>query len=463
LPDNRLREAWHAREWAVPISAELNFTRDGLVLGAGTVIVPAEGPRLLKSLDGEEARVLALLSAAYGKAVPPSVLGNIRRAAKAWHEGDDCLAYVHLARGRLGELTHPHDAAQCLVIVDAFLNAGGGPRTIFEALKVSRSYVDALEKDYNPNEPRVPAGSGRTSGEWTRDGVAFSPSPPSYLAPGAASRISGQWTRLLSWFVELDSAQLVELGLYVARVLTPAGGAAAVFGLLFIPSPNDVRVEGEVAGIRGLRYSWNRDETQLHLTYDYSGGGQRTFAAYLDGDDFRDEHGEIIGHVIGGNKIAIYLSAVFPDLVKSDEPRLCPAYAPDVAGSDQGKSYEENISRQYEDFLKPMINPDAPTPSGYVYYLPKPGDGEPVSYDDCQRKRGILFEYKAYYGTLLTFDSHAVRQFLDQSARQVAASAGRPIVWIFAEKATAEAAERLFKEADEGREYITIVDVPWTK
>jgi hypothetical protein len=36
-------------------------------------------------------------------------------------------------------------------------------------------------------------------------------------------------------------------------------------------------------------------------------------------------------------------------------------------------------------------------------------------------------------------------------------------VWIFAERATAEAADRLFSEADEGREYITIVYVPWTK
>jgi hypothetical protein len=45
--------------------------------------------------------------------------------------------------------------------------------------------------------------------------------------------------------------------------------------------------------------------------------------------------------------------AVLPDLVKQDEPRLCPAYAPDVAGSDQGKAYEENRPRQYEDFKEP--------------------------------------------------------------------------------------------------------------
>ena len=88
----QLRNAWHARKRVVPISPVLNLTPEGLVLGAGTVLVPADGPRRLKSLRGQEARVLALLSAAYGRAIAPSVLGNIERSAKAWSEGDDCLA-----------------------------------------------------------------------------------------------------------------------------------------------------------------------------------------------------------------------------------------------------------------------------------------------------------------------------------------------------------------------------------
>jgi hypothetical protein len=112
----------------VPISAELNFTRDGLVLGAGTIIVPAQGPRLLKSLDGEEARVLALLSAAYGKAVPPSVLGNIRRAAKTWCEGDDCLAYIHLVHAGLQPLHDSEESAYRLFLADSAMKAGASPQ-----------------------------------------------------------------------------------------------------------------------------------------------------------------------------------------------------------------------------------------------------------------------------------------------------------------------------------------------
>src|SRR5580698_10837211 len=93
----QLRNAWQVRKRLMPISPVLNLTPEGLALGAGTVLVPADGPRQLQSLRGQEARVLALLSVAYGRAVAPSVLGNIERAAKAWHEGDDCLAYIHLA------------------------------------------------------------------------------------------------------------------------------------------------------------------------------------------------------------------------------------------------------------------------------------------------------------------------------------------------------------------------------
>src|ERR1700761_134877 len=153
--------------------------------------------------------------------------------------------------------------------------------------------------------------------------------------------------------------------------------------------------EGEVQGIPGLRYSWNRDETILHLTYGVGGEATRTFAFNVDGDFIRDEDGNVVGRIIGGNRITIDTVAVLPDLVKQDEPRLCPAYAPDVAGSDQGKDYEDNRARQYEDFVKQLINPGGPTPSGYVYYLPNPADnGKPVSFDDCEQKTSILFEIK---------------------------------------------------------------------
>jgi hypothetical protein len=225
-----------------------------------------------------------------------------------------------------------------------------------------------------------------------------------------------------------------------------------------------------VPGIPGLRYSWNRDETELHLTYDDGAGGHRTFSAFLDDDVFRDQQGNVIGRVIDGNKVAIDAIAVIPDLVNQDEPKLCPAPAPDVIGSDQGKPYEENWARQYEDFLKQFVNPppDGPTPGGFTYYLPNPAEnGEPVSYDDCQKATGILFEFKGeQYAWLLTVESirgSIGERFLAQSADQLAASGGRPVVWIFAEEEAALFARKLFNDTNRGRERITVGYVPWTR
>ena len=51
----RLRNAWRARERAITISSVLTLAPEGLVLGAGTVLVPANGSRRLQSLEGQEA------------------------------------------------------------------------------------------------------------------------------------------------------------------------------------------------------------------------------------------------------------------------------------------------------------------------------------------------------------------------------------------------------------------------
>ena len=275
------------------------------MLGAGTVLIPAEGVRRLTSLDGHEARVLALLSVAYGKAVAPAALGNIARAADAWRQGDDCLAYIHLAHSRQSELQDCYEAARRLFLAEGFLEAGGSPSALF-TLDLDETYIDAVEKVYNPAEPRVPAGSGR---------------------------ISDQWTRGLSLLADLTEAAAEHLGTFAVRLLTRAGGAAAAaFGLLFIPSPNKLSVEGEVADLPGLSYAWNRDETQLHLTYDSPDRGQVTFSAHLEDDVFRDDRGQVVGRVLSDGSIAIDTAAVSADLARDDEPKLCPAPAPDRPG-----------------------------------------------------------------------------------------------------------------------------------
>ena len=414
--DEQLRGKWRALGRATPIQPAMTFTAEGLVLGADTVLLPAASPRRLQSLQGQEVHLLALLSAFHGRPTAPSALRNIERAAKAWSEGDDCLAYIHLAHAGLSRPQDLQPGAYRLQMAQCAVKHGALPRAVFEALHFDARYIDAVEKAYSPMEPRVPAGSGRTSGEWTDGESAGEGDVAREQTVGEGITGPSLLARMPlpapSFLGELNAAQSAELGAYALRLLGPVGAAAAAFGLLFFPSFNDVRVEGEVPEIPGLRYSWNRDETVLHLTYDRVGGAQSTFALQVDGDLIRGDDGKVAGRVIGGNRIAIDTLAVLPDLVKEDELRLCPGPAPDVAGSDQGEPYEENRSRQYEDFVK------------------------------------LLSEFIA-------------DDFIDQGTRQLAASRGRPIVWIFAEEEAALFARKLFD--DKGLELIAVTHVSWIR
>lgn len=427
----QLSKAWCFRERAFPISPVPTLTTEGLVLGAATVLLSAEESRRLKSVDGDELRVLALLSAAYGRAIAPAVLGNIERAAKAWGEGDDCLAYIHLAHARFPALDDSREAARRLFIADAFMKAGTHPRSVFEARALDPAFIDAVEKLYNPAQPRVPAGSGRTSGQWTRVG---------------------------SFLSDLAAGARVALGRFAATLIARAGGAATVaFGLLFIPSPNKIRVEGEVPDLPGLRYGWNRDERSLQFTYDSGDGKQRTFFAQLEDDEFRDEHGHVVGRVLPDGTIAIDPEAVSSDLQNEDEPKLCPAPDKDKDGGERG--------RDYEDYVKKEVNPDNPTPRGLGYQLANPENGQPVFYDDCQQKTGIMVEAKGPgYSGILAFkqgEDSLTDEWVAQSGRQIAAAGGRPIRWYFAEPEAAAFATEIFKGAKGGRENIKIEVLPW--
>lgn len=469
---------------ATLVSPAMIFTPQGLMLGAGTILVPAEGFRKLKSLKGHEQEVLALLSAAYGTAVAPHILDNVERAAKSWSEGDDFTAHIHLAHTGLHQLADFANAAHRLRMAKGALDHGASPRAVFEALRLDARYIDTLEKRYNPAQPRVPVGHP-DGGQWTSGDSADSEEAGENASigekpKGQETQGSSVFARMplpaaapaTSFFSSLDAAQALELGFFAARMLTIAGGAAAVFGLLFVPSPDNVHVEDDVEGIPGLRYSWNRDEATVYLKYDRSGGAQRTVALRInDKDEVLDEKGRVVGKVIGRNKIAIDTVAVLPDLVKQDEPRLCPEPEEDKSGSDQGKEYEENFARQYEDFVKRLINPppEPPTPSGYVYYLPRP-KGNPVSFDDCERKTGrIMFEIKGENNAKMlnsgyeVIETNSTAKILKQSARQLEASGGRALVYVFAEEEAALKAWELFNTKDKGREKITVVHIPWAR
>jgi hypothetical protein len=151
----------------------MSITEDGLVLG-GTVLakmVRDSGGTPLLMIDGAEERVLALLAAAYGKAVGPSVLGNIRRAAAEWGRGEPCLAQIHLAQSGLPRLPDLEEASFRLFLGDNLLAGGVSSRELIKACGINPTALDLFKSGYDPNQPRVPAGNP-DGGEWTTESVS---------------------------------------------------------------------------------------------------------------------------------------------------------------------------------------------------------------------------------------------------------------------------------------------------
>jgi hypothetical protein len=109
------------------------------------------------------------------------VIDHIRRAAAADADGETGLALIHLSRARLPRLADPRAAARRRYIGEALLADGLSPRDLLKACDLDPGVLDRLAKDYTPDEPRIPAGNGIESGEWTTG-----------LAPGDAGNDGGR-------------------------------------------------------------------------------------------------------------------------------------------------------------------------------------------------------------------------------------------------------------------------------
>lgn len=151
----------------------MTFEGDDLVLGAGTrVAVVRRGSRRAEyeGAQSGEARIVALLGAANRHPIRPSVLAYIGRALVKQSEGETTLALIYLALTGLPKLARPKEDARRLFMADGLMNAVVAPRIILQALELDPAPLDELERRYNPDQPRVPAGNGRESGQWTDGG-----------------------------------------------------------------------------------------------------------------------------------------------------------------------------------------------------------------------------------------------------------------------------------------------------
>lgn len=102
----------------------------------------------------------------YRDKVPPGIVKNIENASEQWRRGEKALAHIHLAFAGLPRLESANDVYR-LYLAGALLDDGLPPRKMLAELGLGRA-MRQLDK-YDRDQPRVPAGGGRESGQWTTD------------------------------------------------------------------------------------------------------------------------------------------------------------------------------------------------------------------------------------------------------------------------------------------------------
>ena len=479
----RLEKAWRDRKASVPINAVIKFTEEGLVLGAGTVLAPVIGSKRAVLIDDLDARLLTLLSAAHLEPIRPEAIGHLRNAAERWRLGDQPQTLVQLALSRCERLTNPEADAQRLFLADGLMAAGIEPVNVLKALDIDPAACGSLSKAYNPDQPRVLSGNGRTSGQWTIAPGAAHPVISAALSPpdpevsqspatdapppralsavdfgvpaAAATTLGGALSEPGAWIARLSTGELVALGVAALAL----GSAGALINLAVVTNKS-LRNDGVIPGQPPLHYRWYGDERALILSYADASGVQHAIEAELGEDGFfRDQKGRVVGRRLPDGTMIIDRAALFSQVeAKTKEPEACPAAGPD-------RPHKNGLL--FEDFMKKIINPGNPTPTGYGYKFPNPVTGRDVVFDDCQHRSGVLFDYKGpNYLAKLESSSRGFREgftknVIDEAERQIQACEGRTIVWIFADAADANKVREIFAKDAKIQGQILIDSYPW--
>src|SRR5262245_57757075 len=102
---DKLSKAWAERLASMAIEPVMRFSREGLILGAGTVLAKSGGGAGHEvSIDPGEPTLRALLTAAYLHEPTVVSLAHLHKAAHRWSEGHKALAAMHLALSGFGRL-----------------------------------------------------------------------------------------------------------------------------------------------------------------------------------------------------------------------------------------------------------------------------------------------------------------------------------------------------------------------
>ncbi|HEV2546310.1 MAG TPA: hypothetical protein VGU20_03150 [Stellaceae bacterium] len=138
----------------------MSFAGDDLVLGAGTCL--AQLRRGAPSIDGQEGRILTLLSVAYWRPIPTQVLKLIRAAVRAYGRGEKVLASIHLAHAGLPTIERTNaDREFCrLFLAGRLLSAGVTPLRLLDGLGINTAPIRLLKASPDdPNHPGWPTGT----------------------------------------------------------------------------------------------------------------------------------------------------------------------------------------------------------------------------------------------------------------------------------------------------------------
>jgi hypothetical protein len=241
-------------------------------------------------------------------------------------------------------------------------------------------------------------------------------------------------------FGELPTTTVDALKLLMGRL----GGAATVFGILFIPTNSSTVVEGPIAGSADLSYRYDGDTGVLQLRQDIGSLGPVVFdEAHIGGDGlFRDSQGLIIGRYLSNSGLVVDLSELAGNQTLAapdqDRPKLCPdPNAESIAGrSERSLAYQEQISG---------------LPRGLEVTL------NGVRFDGCIEADGTMLEAKgpgfenkmdgsSDWQEWFTGDEQLEAQMERQS--DMLEETGRTVEWHFAEQPVADFFRKFAEEND---------------
>ena len=460
---NQLKRQWNDSARLRGVQANLCLGPSALTLGAGTVVAKRNHDGSL-ALDGEETKILTLLSVAYGQALDSSVLKTVRRASAIARDGDDCKAAMHLALAKLPRISDPVDAARRLFIAEGLIASGVAPHDIWKALEFDPAVFDTLAK-YNRDQPRVPAGSGKPSGEWTSGGTVPASAGLGALATAATVRPAALSEARSA--IEATAARIPKIAQRLPRVAMRLATLAAHLNLWLdvaeeVLRPSDTGgqlISGKVSGMSNAYYERYQDEPGVRVIDRTT---NRTIATLLPTGvrgQYANHESGIVAQMEGtGLVVRSAIGTASQAQTRKKEPDECPEPGLDLPGMIGARGLR---SKGYENYMKRWLNPGKPTPSGVGFQLENPVTGKLVYYDDCQHETGLMAEYKGVnFARIIAWATRAQRldvlarlanRWVKQATSQIDASEGRPVAWFFAEQGAVDFAHTVFSHAADPR------------